>query len=197
MLPSPDDPWAGLGPAEVRSTLEGLATPWWMCGGWGIDLWLGRQTRSHADTDIGCHRADVGELCGHIPDWEIFAALDGKLRPLSEGPLSEDVSSLWCRRRDHTRWGLQVMIEEADERLWYFRRDPRIVRRRSELTCRSPSGIEVLRPEIQLLYKAKDIRPHDEADFVAVLPKLDARSLTWLEDGLERMHPDHPWRDRL
>jgi len=41
------EPVAHIG--EVMSTFQGT---WALCGGWAVDVWLGRQTREHADIDI-------------------------------------------------------------------------------------------------------------------------------------------------
>ena len=44
---------AGFGPVlAVRSLLSDLTVPYWIAGGWAIDLAVGRVTRDHADVDI-------------------------------------------------------------------------------------------------------------------------------------------------
>ena len=44
---------AGFGPVlAVRSLLSDLSVPYWIAGGWAIDLAVGRVTRDHADVDI-------------------------------------------------------------------------------------------------------------------------------------------------
>ena len=44
---------AGFGPVlAVRSLLSALTVPYWIAGGWAIDLAVGRVTRDHADVDI-------------------------------------------------------------------------------------------------------------------------------------------------
>lgn len=59
------------------------------------------------------------------------------------------------------------------------------------------NGIPYLQPEIQLLYKAKGLRPQDQADFDAALPLLDERRRAWLTDCLRRTLPGHPWLGSL
>ncbi|HEY6480886.1 MAG TPA: hypothetical protein VIZ00_12705 [Streptosporangiaceae bacterium] len=61
----------------------------------------------------------------------------------------------------------------------------------------TPDGIPYLTPEIQLFYKAKNIRPKDETDFTAALPVLTAAQRQWLDDALALAHGPHPWRHRL
>jgi hypothetical protein len=59
-------------------------------------------------------------------------------------------------------------------------------------------GIPYGRPEIILLFKAKNAdRPKDEADFTAVLPKLDSARRSWLVDALRLLHPGHSWLARI
>jgi hypothetical protein len=36
----------------IASLLSSLAVPWWITGGWAIDLAVGRVTRNHTDVDI-------------------------------------------------------------------------------------------------------------------------------------------------
>ncbi len=56
-------------------------------------------------------------------------------------------------------------------------------------TSRSP----YLVPEIVLLFKAKHVRPKDQADFDGVLPLLDPDAAGWLRRMLARVHPGHAW----
>ena len=66
----------------------------------------------------------------------------------------------------------------------------------SLLQIRSNS-IPYLAPEIQLLYKAKGLRPKDEADFARTLPALDEKSRQWLAQSLALVHPGHAWLTKL
>jgi Aminoglycoside-2''-adenylyltransferase len=50
--------------AGLRSELEVLSSlrrPWFVVGGWALDLFLGRETRSHKDIDIAIFREDQRE----------------------------------------------------------------------------------------------------------------------------------------
>ncbi|HEU5381681.1 MAG TPA: hypothetical protein VFV38_40190 [Ktedonobacteraceae bacterium] len=67
----------------------------------------------------------------------------------------------------------------------------------STLGRRTRDGIPYLAPEIQLLYKAKDLRPKDEADFTRVLPALDGKRRQWLAQSLALVHPGHVWLTKL
>jgi hypothetical protein len=58
---------------------------------------------------------------------------------------------------------------------------------------RTRDGIPYGRPEVVLLYKAKHTRPKDDADFAAVLPRLERERRRWLREALELVHPAHRW----
>ena len=77
--------WKPLRPEQVRPRLAAVGVPWWIAGGWALDLHLGRQTRPHADLDVGLLRADQQAVFEALADWELFVACDGTLRPLVPG----------------------------------------------------------------------------------------------------------------
>ena len=50
------DAWSDMTPGEITDLLDGFGQAWWICGGWALDPWLGRQTRPYADLDVGVYR---------------------------------------------------------------------------------------------------------------------------------------------
>jgi hypothetical protein len=66
-----------------------------------------------------------------------------------------------------------------------------------ELTLAGPHETRYLRPEIQLLYKAKAPRAKDEADLKALLPAFGRGERTWLAKALEMSAPGHEWLPAL
>jgi len=145
--------------------------------------------------DIGCYRDDVPLLRRALPEWELFAAVGGTLTKLveSDALLPATVHTLWCRLRGTRRWGLEVMVEECESGEWLFRRDPAIRRAKDAILWHAEDGMAVLRPEVQLLYKAKDVRDRDQSDFDAAVPFLDSGDAAWLAGALAAVHPGHPW----
>ena len=57
--------------------------------------------------------------------------------------------------------------------------------------------VRFLRPEIQLLYKAKYHRPKDEADFEAAVVRMSDAQREWLREALHQVHPGDVWISRL
>jgi hypothetical protein len=89
------------------------------------------------------------------------------------------------------------MINDTRDEQWLFRRLPTISRPLATIGDRTPEGIPYLAPEIQLLYKARGLRPKDEADFLHALPELAQEQRAWLKDALTQVHPGHPWLERV
>jgi hypothetical protein len=186
--------WFAAQPADAAAWLAEVKAPWWIAGGWALDLFLGETLRVHGDLDVGVLRRDLEDVLVGLPLWEHFAARDGALSLLKPGELtSEDVHSLWCRPVGATSWALELMLDESDGEFWLFRRQLTIRRPLSTLTRSTESGIRYLAPEIQLLYKAKAIRPSDQADFERTAPQLDLAARDWLRDSLAKTSPGHLW----
>jgi hypothetical protein len=146
--------WRMTLPAVAASWLSFLEVPWWIAGGWALDLFIGAQTRPHADLDIGILRRDLWEVLRHLSSWEFFEAKDGVLTRLGAAEdLKLEVHSLWSRPAGTTPWALEWLLEEAQGEQWMFRGQREITRPLTEVVRRS-EGMPYLAPEIQLLYKA-------------------------------------------
>lgn len=196
--------WQAWQPAEVASFFASLTVPWWIAGGWALDLFLGEQTRDHEDIDVQILRRDQQEVRALFGDWDIQGA-DPQLRatgwPFREWKIGQILDSsthdIWCRPRKDAPWTLQLMVVDTIDDQWLFRRDPRIRCALDTIGDHSSDGIPYLAPELQLLYKARTPRPKDEADFTRILPALQGKRRQWLIQSLELVHPGHPWLTRL
>jgi hypothetical protein len=177
--------------------LSRAAMPWWIAGGWAIDLFLGRKTRDHGDCDIAIRRSDQPALAEALAGWDIRVAADGALTPWTAGDWLEGGSrhQFWARPDSCGEWTLEVLLEEGDERRWRYRRDTGVTLAWHRFGRRTADGVPFVAPEVALLYKARrPDEPKNAADFEATLPKLDLEQKAWLASVLDRAHPDHPWR---
>jgi hypothetical protein len=186
--------WCRVAPREALAWFSGLSTPWWIAGGWALDLFLGGFTRPHADLDVGVFRCDAEHALRMLCSWEVYQAKDGKLAHLPPGAKPRaDVNSLWCRPSGDTLWSVELMLDESDRASWVYRSDARIRRNVAELLSRDRSGLPYLTPEVQLLYKSNRTRPKDHDDFHRVAPRLAPAARTWLLESLRLTVPSHPW----
>jgi len=53
-------------PMNVLDRMGKFDRPWFIAGGWAVDLFLGRVTRSHKDIEIAIVRADQGALRAYL-----------------------------------------------------------------------------------------------------------------------------------
>jgi hypothetical protein len=196
--------WQPLTPDKAATFFAALHVPWWIAGGWAIDLFLERQTREHEDIDVLILRRDQQAVRTLLGTWDVQAALPPPrdeawpFRPWHLGEiLDEPIHDIWCRPDATQPWAFQLMIADTYREQWLFRRMPTINRSVAAIGDTTPSGIPYLAPEIQLLYKAKGRRPKDEADFMQTLPVLPRERRIWLRDSLAQVHPHHPWLDHL
>ena len=185
--------WDPLGLEDVLALMEPFAAPWWIGGGWALDLHIGRQTREHADVDVIIRRADQELLRTLLAGWDIRVAHKGRLEPWTT-PLRRPRHGLWARSDTVSGWQVEFLLAETEGDEWIYRRDENVRVPLADVVLRTRLGVPYLRPEVLLLNKSHDVRDRDELDFAAVLPLLDDRARAWLHD---RLPPGHAWRAPL
>ncbi len=190
--------WEPLAPRQLVELLADLGAPWWIAGGWALDLFLGRQTRAHDDIEIAIFRGDERALAARLPGWELFIAENATLtRWAPETPLPHGAHELWARERGSDAWRLEILVEERAGARWAYRRNAAIGLNAADLGRRDAEGIPYVRPDVQLLYKSREPRAVDETDFLTVLPHLDAAQRGFLAAALWTVAPGHRWIARL
>jgi hypothetical protein len=186
--------WRALRPTDAARLFASSKVPWWIAGGWALDVFRGTPSRPHTDLDVGILRRDALTVLHCVSAWEVFEAEGGRLSPLPPGRVPRlDVHSLWCRPTATDHWTIELMLDESDGETWVYRREPRIRRPMSTAVRQSPEGLPYLAPEIQLLYKSKAPRERDELDFLHTCRLLVPEARRWLRDALELVQPDHQW----
>jgi hypothetical protein len=163
-----------------------------------IEAFVGRKPREQGDFDFGILRQDQLAVLRHPARWDLQAAdPPGTLRPWLLGEfLGDHVHTAWARRGLGEPWEFQVMFDEARGGDWSYRRDPR-VRRSLDTLTRDLGNLRFLAPEVQLLYKSKNILAKDQVDFDAAEPLLSEVQREWLRGALEMLRPGNPWLPRL
>jgi hypothetical protein len=193
-----EHPWQPLSPADVARVFSRYRGHWWVAGGWGIDLALGRQTRAHGDIDVAVLRRDQRELCDALASWDVHVAHDGVLTPWDGEPLTAPRHQFWVREPDRETWAFEVLLEDAVDHAWVFRRDLRVRRPLHEIGAYTNDAVPYLRPVVGLLYKARHPEiDRNNADFAAALPSLRASDRAWLREAIRLTEPGHAWIARL
>jgi hypothetical protein len=185
---------------QLVERMQGFAAPWWVAGGWAVDLALGQITRPHADLEVAILRRDQLALQAYLRDLSFSVVLPGtggQTRPWTTGEeLDLPLHELHGTAQERGP-GLEVLLNEAPAGVWRFRRDPRITRPVDRFGRIGTRGVPILSPEVVLLYKATAPQAKDEADFAALQPVLDPEPRAWLVAALALHRPGHPWLDHL
>jgi hypothetical protein len=177
--------------------MRNFAPPWFVAGGWALDLYLERVTRPHADIEIAIFRRDQAALRAHLSDWRWQKVVSGQLSAWQGERLDSPLHELYCTNERAEPQQLEVLLNEAHDAEWVFRRKRAVTRPIAECYLTSAAGVNILAPEIVLLYKAKDPRAKDEQDFAAVLARLEAERRAWLRAALVTCYANHHWLNRL
>ena len=198
----PDPCWQAWRPAEVARRLQDVTAPWCVAAGWALDLFRGEQTREHEDTEVGVpDTVDAfGQVRSALADFEFEAAGSGHLWPLGAAALAA-THQTWVSEPAPTRpdersgriYRLDVFREPHDGDHWICRRDETIRLPYTDVIRYTAGSIPYLAPELVLLFKAKHVRPKDQADFDGSLPHMTRRQRETLAGLLARVHPGHPW----
>jgi hypothetical protein len=193
-------PWRIRTPAAAAELFAGYRGRWWIAGGWAIEAFSGVERR-HSDLDPSIPRHELPLLRRHLAGrLDLWAADQETLRVLlpddaEEDQLADSCENVWARASGADPWEYDIILMHTVGDRWVFKRDERITRPVDEIVW-TRDGISYLRPEIQLLHKARGLRPNDQADFDAAWPLLDAEARGWLRNALELTQPGHPWLTR-
>jgi len=192
-------PWKVSTPADAQELLTGYDGEWWIAGGWTIEAFTGVR-REHEDVDVSLWRRDIEKLRTHLKaSYDLWSNAGGRLRPLTdERPEQpDDADQIWLRKHALAPWEFDLQPNPDRDGRWVFRRDRTLDFALDEITWVAPDGIRYLNPEMALAYKAHLLRPKDERDLTAALPKLTPTQRTWLADMVDHLLPDHPWPARI
>ncbi|MDN4595075.1 nucleotidyltransferase domain-containing protein [Polycladomyces subterraneus] len=178
---------------QVLSVMKSFDRPWFVSGGWALDLSVGRVTREHGDLDLTIFREDTERLIQYFDGWTAYVAIPGERRYEIFREL-EDVRpprhELVFQKGDLK---LEFLLIDRDGDKVLFRRSPVITLDIQCFAQQDGSGRPHVAPEWQLLFKAKNPRPKDEQDFANHFKRLGKTSREWLLNALKRYQPDSHW----
>jgi GrpB-like predicted nucleotidyltransferase (UPF0157 family) len=204
LLPAAHEWWMGeyqFTPVEaVGRELKEVPFPWYICGGWALDLFLGDVNRVHHDVDVVVSREAQLDLQRHLTGrgWTLITPFEKRLEPW---PLHMKLElprhQVHAHREDEF---IDFLLTEMDD-VWKYRREPSVIRSLERTSLRSDSGIPYLAPDLVLLFKSRNTssqeRLKDQSDFEKVLPHLEPERRAWLHWALVATSPDHPWIKQL
>jgi len=182
----------------VLPLMHGFGGHWCVAGGWAIDLFLGETTRPHEDVELAIFRHDQQLIRRHLTEWTFEKVVDGRrIDWLGDEELKLPIHEIHGRSRKDVRLALEFLLNERNGDVWVYRRDSRIRLPLGQAIVLGKGNVPILCPAIVLLFKAKDVRVKDEADFCNVVDGLEHEQCRWLEDALRITHREHPWLTEL
>lgn len=189
--------WRPYRPNEVARRLAGIDVPWAVAGGWAIDLFVGTERREHEDLEVAIPADAFPAVAPRLHDLDFWVPDgSGTLVTLADADLV-NTHQTWALDTMANEWRIDLFREPSENGDWVCRRDERIRLPYAELIEHTADGIPYVRPEVVLLFKAKQARPKDESDLAAVLPLLDASRKQLLAAWIGLVHPGHFWLSDL
>ena len=187
----------------VAELLSDAPFPWYVCGGWAIDLLVDAPTRPHSDLEIGIGRSDQDYLHELFPEWRLYKFIprpgqDAEIIPWSRREwLSLPVHQVMLQNESFSPPEFEFFLNEIEDETWRSRRRPEIHCPVKALIRVSPSGIPVAAPEVQLLFKSTHHQDKDEHDLRIALPHMSAAQKAWLAEAIRSERPNDPWLQYL
>lgn len=185
-------------PSKLLSLLTAFDRPWGVCGGWAVDLFLGKLTRPHHDLEIAIRRDDQHQLRSVLRGWRFYKSVrrsgGGILLPWQDDEtLALPVHEVHAIQPQGELTTLEILLNESENGTWRYRRNPDVTLPMADVWKRHETGIPYLTPEIVLLYKSKSPRARDTVDSRSVLPELNSTQRAWLHNAIAVSHPNSPW----
>ncbi len=191
--------WDPMDLAGVTEFMRGFDRPWWVLGGWAIDVFTG-MPRKHEDVDVSIFASDVPALRAHVGDrWHLWSLAGGDMRPLTHQhpDVFNPASQLWVRKHSGAPWVIDLPLTPDRDGLWTNKYLPDHVGPLDEVTWVADDRIRYLNPEIVLLFKARLRRTKDERDLARAWPMLARNNQRWLREMIRGLDATHPWLERL
>jgi GrpB-like predicted nucleotidyltransferase (UPF0157 family) len=188
-------------PVEAAAgELKDAPFPWYIGGGWALDLFLRRVNRLHHDVDVVVPRSAQLELQRHLTDrgWKLITPFEKRLEPWPPHmKLELPRHQVHAHREEQF---MEFLLTEMDG-VWQYRREPSVIRSLERTGLTTENGIYYLAPELVLLFKSRNTgsheRPKDQSDFERALPYLEPERRAWLHWALVATSPEHPWIKQL
>ena len=192
------DAWNSWRPEELAQRLYGSGITWYVTGGWALDLFLGQQTRDHADLEFATLPSDIPEARNALAELEFFAARNGRLSFLErDADVPDDIWQLWGADFKSQVWRVDMMIERGTKDRWVYKRNNVISQPREQAIYQNDQGIPFLAPANVSLFKAKHTRDKDVQGFDRVLPHLRGHEKALLRRWIVSDYTAHPWFAQL
>ena len=173
---------------KVKTIMDKYGYPWFIEGGWAIDLFLNRETREHKDIEIGIYRKNQMQLYRYFGKQRKYyidnTSHIGKQerREWNKEYLRLPIYEVYV---EYEGIEIEVVLNEKDEENLIYRLNEKTKINEEKAILYSNNDIPYLSPEIVLLYKSKYMRDKDIADISNASKLMDGSQKKWLIDNIE------------
>ncbi len=109
---------------KFSGLLNYFRQPWFVAGGWAIDLFIGDVTRVHKDIEIAIFRKDQNRLREYLFDWKFTKVVNRKMQPWNENEWLElPIHEIHAHTKNNLLSELEILLDECSQREWRFRRN--------------------------------------------------------------------------
>jgi len=210
---------------EANNLLRGQGFEYAICGGYAIDLFLGKETRMHGDIDILAYWKDRDQIITYMwsQGFQVFEMLGGgKAHQITDlADQQKKKRNIFCvypgcplvqlqKTQETDIYGIvfdhvgqehldfiEFLFNDKTETELLYARNPE-VKREIDKSILSAEGIPYLAPEWCLLYKSTDPdRESNQQDYTKAMGKMLSSQKEWLNHALKIMYPEgHNWTIR-
>jgi len=168
--------------------MDKFGFPWFIAGGWAIDLFLGKETRVHSDIEIGIYRKHQMHLYRYFESSKKYYVNNksriGKheKKEWKKEYLQLPIHEIYI---EYKGIELEVLLNERDEDNWIYRRDQEIKLGDRKAVLFTEERIPYLCPEAVLLFKTKELRDKDCQDIENASKKMNVDQIEWLIENIK------------
>ena len=206
---------------QLDNFMADIKVDYALCGGYAIDVFLGKKTRPHKDLDVAVFWEDRDRIVQHMLNqgWDIYepcgTAYLHKIHDVSNQKCVRD--NIWCVQSGNPHYKftkhekdmyavdfdnseqskldyIEFLFNTRIRGLFLYRRNHEITRSLDNAILKINST-PCLAPELVLLYKSTASDNTDyQLDFNNAINKMNDEQLKWLQNSLIAMFPSgHEW----
>lgn len=182
---------------KLEFVMESFERPWFVAGGWTIDLAVNEVTREHKDIDICIFREDAEYTINYFSDWDIQVAIPGEHRLEKVNQLLDIELPRYCLHLFQGKKFLEILLTEQSGKEVIFRKN-RDLRMNINDFSKQNGNLSFVNPAWQLLFKSLSTREEDEHDFKIYINKVnDHESKKWLFKSIKAVNGNQEWTEVL
>jgi len=182
---------------QLALIMQAFTKPWFVAGGWAIDLAIGNVTREHKDIDLCIFREDAADLLSYFQTWQIQVAVPGDYYLKKVVNLNDLRPPRYRLHLFNGNEFLEIFLTEKVNHDVIFIKNKKVKLNLNDFS-RGVLPLPFLNPAWELLFKSLDPREEDEHDFIVYKQLVaDYSSKKWLLESMIMVNGNQKWITEL